>query len=43
MIVAREAPATVWQPLARWLLEHRPTGRKNRETKSNQSKVARRR
>jgi polyhydroxyalkanoate synthase subunit PhaC len=24
MIVAREAPATVWQPLARWLLAHVP-------------------
>src|SRR6185312_3277847 len=28
MIVAREAPATVWQPLARWLLEQHKTRRK---------------
>lgn len=28
MIVAREAPATVWQPLAHWLLEQHPTRRK---------------
>jgi polyhydroxyalkanoate synthase subunit PhaC len=43
MIVAREAPATVWQPLAQWLIEQHPTRRKNREAKANQSKVARRR
>ena len=42
MIVAREAPATVWQPLARWLLERRPMHGKTR-TKPHQSKVARRR
>jgi poly[(R)-3-hydroxyalkanoate] polymerase subunit PhaC len=33
MMVAREAPATVWQPLARWLLGHgasRPAGRRKK-------------
>jgi polyhydroxyalkanoate synthase len=43
MIVAREAPTVVWQPLAHWLLAHRATRRKDREAKPHQSKVARRR
>ena len=41
MIVAREAPTTVWQPLAQWLLGHRPAPQKSRT--ANQSRVARRR
>ena len=43
MIVAREAPTAVWQPLAQWLLEHRPAPRRNRGAKAHQSKVERRR
>lgn len=43
MIVAREAPTTVWRPLAHWLLEHRPARGNNRRRKPHQSKVARRR
>jgi len=42
MIVAREAPTTVWQPLAHWLLGHRPMRRKNRKGRQAQSKMARR-